>query len=519
MLLFKSFSLQPAENTSHSSTYHSVLPLDIFNDVNSLAERISSVKERTEYLESSLPSVERTLNQVRPGDFYESTIDNNWHQASDANHMLFSTENRPDSVVRLWNEALKPPRVDLMDDIAGRECLKLYTDPHFFLRQWLAEDEKMRELRGHTKRRNKIRKMKKAPEANLDLPAIQVKVFSGMGEEFGGTSVQNITVQPTSIDPSNIRVQQLTRHHDPRTHSVSGPSSHPVASTTAGAAAGTASAPTSASSSIPTRRQSVFGKPPPPPTIASEDIGAGMTKSTEMTKLGASAEGQDLPLPLALPPPPPSGSSQTAETQQLDSIFTSEGNRLKALLPPPPPPSSSSSSSAGSSSLPPPPPPSSGNKSLPPPPPPSGGGALPPPPPPSSGASSSLPPPPPPSSSSGGSSGGLSAADLLSAASRLKSGGGPAPEPVLDPRSQLLKQITQGVTLRARSKAPEPAPEPLSSRDGVLADIRNMNFKLKSAKKVEPTTQSQTNSSVNAIMGILARRRAIQDSESEDEWN
>lgn len=140
----------------------------------------------------------------------------------------------------------------------------------------------------------------------------------------------------------------------------------------------------------------------------------------------------------APPPPPPEGSRHSVSPVSPPPPPPLPGQNSKPMSPPPPPPPSIQSPV---SQFPPPPPyevPSPADALLPPPPPPPPPTVGPPPPPPPG-----VMPPAPPTPTGG--AGGVVTGNLLQSVA-LRSA--PAPEPVVDPRNDLLSAIRHGMNLR-----------------------------------------------------------------------
>ncbi len=161
---------------------------------------------------------------------------------------------------------------------SGRSCLKLYTDPEFFLRQWFEEERKLQAARSSTKRKVKRRRPKAAATVTDDIKSIDVKVFSAHGKEFGGATVRTVEASASAIQAAQstaqLKQQQLAasqRQHD-AAHHPRPPAGPPPSSSPTSAAPGSPTPPTGAARSP---RRSVFARPQPSSvSISHDDDGA-----------------------------------------------------------------------------------------------------------------------------------------------------------------------------------------------------------------------------------------------------
>lgn len=211
---FPALSCAPA----HLFTFRpspSILPplprADLLVEATATADRITALAERTQTLESNLPEIDNAFARTAPAVFYHNVADVTWKRAERIEHNLFSAENRPAPIEKVRSVAYAPPRVSILDDISGQSCLKLYSDPEFFLRQWFEEETKLSAARAQGKKKTKRRKprTKAAPE---ELASIDIKVFSAHGKEFGGASVQTVqtgTAASAAQLAAQLRQQQL----------------------------------------------------------------------------------------------------------------------------------------------------------------------------------------------------------------------------------------------------------------------------------------------------------------------
>lgn len=415
--------------------------VDLFDEASVTAQRIQQLSERTAALEEYLPHVEDIYERTAPGVFYRTNVETSWRREDKITFNIFSSDNRPQPIEKVRESAYPPPMVSLLDDISGRSCLKIYSDPDFFLRQWLEEDARISASR--TQGKKKTKKRRKQRRANQqEIQTMDVKVFSGYGKEFGGATVVSLqaTTVPTATDASALLTSQLLeaqQQHEQNvraaqsnttpTPSPSSASSSSSFSSSSNSSSSSSSGPNgysdhvstgSASSSFappppPGRpgRKSVLGNRPPPSALAASREGG--FSAYESFDDHRQSHGGSVSAPALSASPtnshndletlaeahaalgsvcPPGGVSDGS----LDHIYKQQAS----LLPPPPFASSSIPPPPGLGSSLPPPPGFGAPASIPPPP--GLGSSLPPPPgtstsslpPPPGMASSALPPPP-----------------------------------------------------------------------------------------------------------------------------
>ncbi|GAM20507.1 hypothetical protein SAMD00019534_036820 [Acytostelium subglobosum LB1] len=391
------------------------------NETALITGRLNRLNERLAPLTQSLPLVE-AYHQRTPIDTMNNRARVEYHSDPAEKCQLFTTSSMPDTVTMLYNEKCRPPpNLSQLDTYQedGTRCLKLYTNPDFFVDEWVAEMKKKNE---EARERKRLRKEERLRRRGAKGEAPEVK------------SVKR--VQKVRYDPETGA--KITVTVDVPINSRSGSSPIVQSSNSAGGASG---------NYLPSHNNSAsYSMPPPPPQAGASSSTPGHTT----------------------PPPPIMNAPAMPSTRPQSTSYNY----------PPPPPSNNSYSNMGYQTPPPqqqvpqsrqstyniPPPISNNNRMAPPPP--SSTPAPPPPPPPSAPA----PPPPPPPPPMMGGGGGL--------ASALEAGGSslrPAetkPKTV-DTRSNLLSAIVSGMNLRPADerKVPEKPVVEARSEPINVADI------------------------------------------------
>eukprot|EP01096_Ripella_sp_DP13-Kostka_P012969 TRINITY_DN552_c1_g2_i1.p1 TRINITY_DN552_c1_g2~~TRINITY_DN552_c1_g2_i1.p1 ORF type:complete len:556 (-),score=258.43 TRINITY_DN552_c1_g2_i1:97-1731(-) len=479
----------------------------LVDDASKTSERIKSITQRVDALVDQVPQTQHFMQTIDPSvTFGYQRLEYNNEQQED--QQLFSPQTLPLSVKDSWDRCKPPPNLALLDTFdPSSSCLKKYTNPNFFIEQWAEEmKRKIDEDRQKRKERREQRKAKvaaagKATEKRtVKQIDIKRKHVNALGAEF------------SSPGPSSPHSSA------PTATTAAAPASSSSSSSSSSWAA--ASAPTQAPTLTTTTRVSATQEPSPRTEVASAEGGDGKkdkksrdkkSKSEEKkghrsskrssTKSGSSSLSSkealsDVPPPSRIAPPPPP--VEDSPTQVKASTATITPEPVSHTLPPPvihvtPTPTVTPApliNTAPSS-----PPPITVTQSPPSPVMPTKGitasvAPAPPPPP-----AAPMPPPPPPvishatgtthapSTNITASGGGLAAA--LAGGVSLRTTSGPQTPSSVNPRSNLLSSIQQGIAL----------------------------------KKVERVEQKPKEVMIHGfnVAKILARRDSIADSDSDDD--
>jgi len=129
---------------------------DVFTNLMSMAtttsERILTLGDKVNNLVELAPSIERTFTSTPI-----ETLFTNPRQETAlpiiAEAQFFTADSQPKSIKDMYNNALPPPPLHMMDE--GRKCLSLYTNPQFFLDEWIAEQIKIRQAAKEERRKRR----------------------------------------------------------------------------------------------------------------------------------------------------------------------------------------------------------------------------------------------------------------------------------------------------------------------------------------------------------------------------
>jgi len=150
------------QQINNVSTYAAEILLDLSKETEKNADRIVKCAKRIEDLEKQTPSIEKMFLENSPQYFYDNPYTDQEYARKDATQgLLFRRDRSTIPVNRRRQEALPPPDFSSLDQFGGGvPCNSKYSDPKFFLNEWL-EAEKIRIDQEKTKRKQKRDEKKK----------------------------------------------------------------------------------------------------------------------------------------------------------------------------------------------------------------------------------------------------------------------------------------------------------------------------------------------------------------------
>lgn len=483
---------------------------NLFSEAKECQTKITGLNSRVDKIHSKVAGFEEEFKAKTLGGGGSLPSGKGWHRKDIFTQNLFDPARAPPPLVILRSQAQPPPNLALLDQFnKDKKCLAMYSNPAFFLDQWIeGEMAKFTALQEAKKEKQKGKKKsrKQRKKARAQVAAVNIKVFSAQGSEFqDGVTTKAVAVGggpagATGDDDKDDEEDDEMGEDGKGGHARQASNKH--RQTLGGGAP--PQAPSAGPGSAPPR-QTIGGGPPNPWGNGPPPPGP------------ANAPSKGPPPPFAGSPPPPSPYGA-------------------------PPPSG-----------PPPPSPYGG------PPPPSPYGGPPPPGPasyqprayyeePSYNAPAAPPAPgPPPMASEAPYWDAPAAPEAPSAPFFAAPDAPPAPtysgyvapperpaaKVVVAPgprRDNLLESITAGAKLKsAQERVLAPAAEkPADGRNDMLSQIRNRNFELKKREeKQEEQKKPGAGGVLDAVKGnvmdILARRAAIEqeddDSDDSDGWD
>jgi len=139
------------------SSYSTSLFSELVKEASSTFQRLVKIKQQVTVLQTKLPSLEQSLSTVSIENFLQNPRSEvSLQQQADA--CLFVPETRPFVIQNTYEtRCAKPPALQKMDPFMddNKKCLELYTNPRFFLDEWIQEQNKQRAAAREERRRKK----------------------------------------------------------------------------------------------------------------------------------------------------------------------------------------------------------------------------------------------------------------------------------------------------------------------------------------------------------------------------
>lgn len=133
-------------------------------------QRINKLSGRLVNLAEDMKEVEKYM-QTTTLDTMLSTSRAAFSSEPALQDQLFTRESLPEGVKQMYDKAAPPPNLASLDSYmeGGGSALKLYTNPNFFIEEWIAEQLKIREeaLKEKKKRRAERKKQREAKKAQM----------------------------------------------------------------------------------------------------------------------------------------------------------------------------------------------------------------------------------------------------------------------------------------------------------------------------------------------------------------
>ncbi|PRP80104.1 hypothetical protein PROFUN_12258 [Planoprotostelium fungivorum] len=385
---------------------------EIVKEASTTYQRVETLRGRVQDAVQLLPTVEDTFVKSSTEVLFNNQR-SFFASATNEGAQLFTKDNRTNSINQTYGRAEKPPSFSRVNPYMenNMDALKLYSNPEFFLEQWIEEQMRIREANKKLRAQKKAAKAKKAQTEDTKSGVVQVAkmVVVRYDKDTGQKIIEEVPqVAAHSTVQSQLTYAEGGKPIDFSHANVPAYSSPPpVSSFSAPPSGSTLRAPSHTSYAPPAVQEYI----PPPPTAAT----------------GFPSAPQYVAPPQVYTPPPQHSQVYPQQPSQVypQQAYTSAPQALAAptapAAPAPPPPPSAPA---------PPPPPSGGG---------GGGGGM------------------------GSLAGALGNVSLNSAAARAK--------PV-DERSSLLNQIKLGANLKSaqtRAVADTPAKEETNSVASILA--------------------------------------------------
>jgi len=298
--------------------------LNLTQEVTQVYQRTVKLSARVVVAEKNISIVEKMCSQMTVESFLgHGRVE--FSLPPGANAQLFTAETLPATIQQRYGESFPPPPLHRMDPYMdeGKKCLELYTNPKFFLDEWIAEQIKQRQAaKEERKKRREERKVRKAnePKNRSQLGTAQpAKLQKVVYDPVTGEKI--VTSSRSSEDVRNSPLQSTLK---------STPSSSNLVGRGASASNFFVPPPPSSSSfdELPPPPPDEFFAPPPPPPD------------------GFDVAPPPPPDDRETPPPPtaPPAFQINPQIKQTPILVQSRGERpspakeTSASSPPPPPP-------------------------------------------------------------------------------------------------------------------------------------------------------------------------------------
>ena len=143
----------------HASDIFSAVMVEARNSF----ERVRTLSDRVHALSEQLSTVDSFFRDTDVQQLFDATTKSSWHPNTREEDQLFRASTMPANVLNMYDNAEDPPNLELMDPYMenGETALKKYTDPDFFIMEWIREMERQREeakkIRNDRKKKRKTR--------------------------------------------------------------------------------------------------------------------------------------------------------------------------------------------------------------------------------------------------------------------------------------------------------------------------------------------------------------------------
>eukprot|EP01084_Bolivina_argentea_P223373 377956_1 len=147
------------------SLHASEIFTDVLNTTTNTNNRIKTVKQRIKNLNSKIPKVENLLISHAPSYFYDNPYSGKEYLRNDPlNGLLFSREDATPQINKRRNIATPPANLSALDTVSinngNGPCIKRFTDPDFFIDEWLQNEKRKQEEARQQRRKDRQNRKK-----------------------------------------------------------------------------------------------------------------------------------------------------------------------------------------------------------------------------------------------------------------------------------------------------------------------------------------------------------------------
>lgn len=312
---------------------------ELFEETSHISKRIGSASARTEKLKTTLDAMDH-----KKAELFSARVDGNSFRRHDRlDQQVVSRISLPAPIMELYRACEPPPALNEMNPFRddGKISLNFFTDPDYFLRLWCEEMREETEQKKKKKKKQRANRSATRPSEKKKVDRVAKKEYSAMGAEFA-PSPAAITGSSLSAASQSNAAAAAAAAAPPRPE---------------GAPPLPPSKPQTAPPPPPPTQKPVTAPPPPPAAAVAHAQAAAAQGNTSAASSAPSSRPPTgpppqlpppalppkLPTPLLAVPPPPPPPPHTSATPQ--SLPNDEDGML-----PPPPPTLASGGGGGSSS-------------------------------------------------------------------------------------------------------------------------------------------------------------------------
>jgi len=187
---------------------------EVFGDLAQVAaqssDRLKTLSLRVDNCLSYLPSAEKYLDS-QDVLFFSSNPKVEWSADKTQTAQLFVRSSNDASVLRLWETATPPPDFSGLDEFCepNETCLSKYTNPSFFINEWLEQQKKERsKLKAQRDKRRADREGRKGaakvPQQQVTVQKMQKTRYNQFGEKITGEEALGAAMESRSRVPARL---------------------------------------------------------------------------------------------------------------------------------------------------------------------------------------------------------------------------------------------------------------------------------------------------------------------------
>lgn len=242
---------------------------DLAHTAGQTGARVKNLSLRVDNCLRYLPKAEEYLQSMDP-TFFSGNSKTEWSSSKDHAAQLFTRASNNEALMTIYKNCSAPPDFSSLDEFQpGEKCLSKYTNPNFFIDEWLQQQKRERDKIKETR---EIRRASRAKKAQIKRQAEQVPVKKLQKTRYNQYGEKIVEAEDGTSG---------TSQPDPRSRGAAKPSSTVVLTSVD---ASEMKAPSRSAPSPPPGMGTLRNLPPPPaainsPAVATPPIPAAPTPS------------------------------------------------------------------------------------------------------------------------------------------------------------------------------------------------------------------------------------------------